>query len=328
MANHYLYSLTVMYRFFTRNFLTAQMPPCIYAFMVLVFVLPVVLKIGVNEHKRRCETDLISTSGILHEMEIVQVTYFYLYTTSRLEVGLQCFTIDQIDVIYKSYSGISECPSEHYEFWVDRLCIPQAQFRSFLDEDVAITPTQRVFVSAGDISPLARGSFSAENALLMSVSDLQSIHPAKNPYILLKSYPEISGFIFEHLDALVARKLAPESSPLINTLREARERAALVHVQHGVDFLEQRTRGEVYLFDHKFMFVQIIYPSEDEEPNEAPIVEFDQEECCICLGSLSMKDKAVLACGHVYHEKCIRSWIERSTKCPYCATRAHIVKKS
>jgi|LauGreDrversion4_2_1035121.scaffolds.fasta_scaffold63818_1 hypothetical protein len=297
-------------------------PVVAYAIMLIVFVVPVILKTGVIEDMRPCHADLISASGILHNMEIVQVSSFYLRTKSRLDVALECFFHGQADVIHRSYEGISICPSEHYSFWVDRLCLPSGQFESLLEQDVATTPEGKIIVYSGDLSPFIDRSSTNNTPVLITASDLHWIHPAADLYIMLKTAQGNSRYVFENVDAFVARKLSPSSSPFIETLREAREMAALVHVQHGVDFLAKRIRAESFLFDRKFIFVNIV--DDDELSVEYPIVEFRQDDCIVCLDRLSSMDQAVLACGHVYHEVCIRKWLERSTKCPYCVSPARI----
>jgi hypothetical protein len=49
--------------------------------------------------------------------------------------------------------------------------------------------------------------------------------------------------------------------------------------------------------------------------------------CCpCCLGEFEDADMiAVLKCGHLYCEECIRSWAIRSTSCPFC--RASMLAK-
>lgn len=41
-------------------------------------------------------------------------------------------------------------------------------------------------------------------------------------------------------------------------------------------------------------------------------------ECSICFDEISDKDKKVIKCSHVYHEKCIEKWFQLSYKCPLC----------
>ena len=42
-------------------------------------------------------------------------------------------------------------------------------------------------------------------------------------------------------------------------------------------------------------------------------------ECVICLEDMGKnEDLAILACSHIYHSKCIRSWAEKKKLCPLC----------
>lgn len=42
--------------------------------------------------------------------------------------------------------------------------------------------------------------------------------------------------------------------------------------------------------------------------------------CAICLGEYSETELAVvkLACGHMFHDHCVREWARISPSCPYC----------
>lgn len=41
--------------------------------------------------------------------------------------------------------------------------------------------------------------------------------------------------------------------------------------------------------------------------------------CSICLESMNKRQRVVkLACGHQYHDKCVRKWLKTSTCCPMC----------
>ena len=44
-----------------------------------------------------------------------------------------------------------------------------------------------------------------------------------------------------------------------------------------------------------------------------------EEECSICLGDFKARDKLFeLRCGHLYHQKCLKDWLKKSTRCPLC----------
>ena len=44
-----------------------------------------------------------------------------------------------------------------------------------------------------------------------------------------------------------------------------------------------------------------------------------EKECPICLCKYKITDKIKeLPCRHIYHKKCLKSWLERSDNCPLC----------
>lgn len=49
---------------------------------------------------------------------------------------------------------------------------------------------------------------------------------------------------------------------------------------------------------------------------------FDESSCRICMCD-RMSTKAVLACGHKFHYKCVRKWFEQSNRCPLCNQTIH-----
>jgi E3 ubiquitin-protein ligase Arkadia len=43
------------------------------------------------------------------------------------------------------------------------------------------------------------------------------------------------------------------------------------------------------------------------------------DECCICLADIEEGDPStVLACEHVFHTPCIKTWLKEKNKCPLC----------
>eukprot|EP00931_Biecheleriopsis_adriatica_P068902 TRINITY_DN42795_c0_g1_i1.p1 TRINITY_DN42795_c0_g1~~TRINITY_DN42795_c0_g1_i1.p1 ORF type:complete len:402 (-),score=47.95 TRINITY_DN42795_c0_g1_i1:5-1210(-) len=47
-----------------------------------------------------------------------------------------------------------------------------------------------------------------------------------------------------------------------------------------------------------------------------------QDHCYICLSEFSHDDNPVpLACNHMFHESCIKDWLNRSRSCPVCKVR-------
>jgi len=51
--------------------------------------------------------------------------------------------------------------------------------------------------------------------------------------------------------------------------------------------------------------------------NKIILDKLEKEECSVCLGEENLNKK--LVCGHVFHAKCIKEWIEKgSSTCPVC----------
>lgn len=45
----------------------------------------------------------------------------------------------------------------------------------------------------------------------------------------------------------------------------------------------------------------------------------ENTECTICLEKLSPGDSALrIPCGHLFHEDCVRTWLQSSNQCPMC----------
>jgi WD40 repeat protein len=45
----------------------------------------------------------------------------------------------------------------------------------------------------------------------------------------------------------------------------------------------------------------------------------ESAECSICYEDVSRRDMALLACGHMFHDKCIARWREKGCQtCPLC----------
>lgn len=42
------------------------------------------------------------------------------------------------------------------------------------------------------------------------------------------------------------------------------------------------------------------------------------QECSICLDNISENAVKCCQCGHCFHEKCIKRWLENHTTCPLC----------
>lgn len=41
-------------------------------------------------------------------------------------------------------------------------------------------------------------------------------------------------------------------------------------------------------------------------------------ECTICMDSDDDSDVEAAPCGHVFHRKCLRTWLRHRRVCPYC----------
>jgi hypothetical protein len=44
------------------------------------------------------------------------------------------------------------------------------------------------------------------------------------------------------------------------------------------------------------------------------------QDCCICLEAFNNKETklCLLRCGHIYHQKCIDTWLLQKKSCPVC----------
>jgi hypothetical protein len=44
-----------------------------------------------------------------------------------------------------------------------------------------------------------------------------------------------------------------------------------------------------------------------------------EQECAICMELLDLESLLLkLECGHEFHEKCMKSWMEKGSSCPMC----------
>ena len=55
----------------------------------------------------------------------------------------------------------------------------------------------------------------------------------------------------------------------------------------------------------------------NEAVNHGGSLTFEQQECAICLATLSLPTNALL-CGHTFHADCLRQWIQEKITCPIC----------
>ena len=63
-----------------------------------------------------------------------------------------------------------------------------------------------------------------------------------------------------------------------------------------------------------------IYMSDDDDDSSS---ESDTEECCICTELLTQDLRSLDPCQHVFHELCIKDWLNKNMTCPKC--RADVV---
>lgn len=67
-------------------------------------------------------------------------------------------------------------------------------------------------------------------------------------------------------------------------------------------------------------------PAAAEELQAMPILKVTEKdldaentECTICLEKLAVGDSALrIPCGHVFHEDCVRTWLQSNNQCPMC----------
>ena len=44
----------------------------------------------------------------------------------------------------------------------------------------------------------------------------------------------------------------------------------------------------------------------------------EDETCAICMEQLRKYPSVKLACRHYFHEECVKTWLIRKAKCPFC----------
>ena len=49
-------------------------------------------------------------------------------------------------------------------------------------------------------------------------------------------------------------------------------------------------------------------------------------ECSICLDRMEMKDIERLRCKHIFHRKCLSSWMDVNNVCPECRSKGCCVR--
>jgi len=51
---------------------------------------------------------------------------------------------------------------------------------------------------------------------------------------------------------------------------------------------------------------------------DAHLCHNDEEECPICLDSLSVNNIKILPCNHKFHTLCVNTWLQKKNICPLC----------
>ncbi|KAB5552724.1 hypothetical protein DKX38_010035 [Salix brachista] len=53
----------------------------------------------------------------------------------------------------------------------------------------------------------------------------------------------------------------------------------------------------------------------------------DQTSCVVCLEEIKQGQwcRNLVACGHVFHRKCVDAWLVKVSACPICRTRVELV---
>lgn len=91
---------------------------------------------------------------------------------------------------------------------------------------------------------------------------------------------------------------------------------------HAPYFLIRILFGHILVFVKKiFLLVQYraLTKCLDEIPNASADVLSNDPRCAICYDNMLPEQSCKqLACGHCYHELCLRRWFETSSTCPYC----------
>ncbi len=53
-------------------------------------------------------------------------------------------------------------------------------------------------------------------------------------------------------------------------------------------------------------------------------VKYSPCDCCVCMEPI--KRRFMLPCGHAFHRKCIRKWLQENNTCPVC--RANVIEET
>ena len=51
-------------------------------------------------------------------------------------------------------------------------------------------------------------------------------------------------------------------------------------------------------------------------------------ECSICIGTLESNEWCKISCKHLFHNECIKKWLEKSKSCPNCKSELKIIQIS
>lgn len=70
---------------------------------------------------------------------------------------------------------------------------------------------------------------------------------------------------------------------------------------------------------YKRVMKAIFYDHVTDSCLKERIMNDEKMECSICLGHFNMNERVIqLQCSHVYHKRCIESWLKWSKSCPIC----------
>jgi len=124
---------------------------------------------------------------------------------------------------------------------------------------------------------------------------------------------EVDGVVSRNRRLLQSIPRIPRKNPQKNPQKQPQKRKRVPPKRKRVPKREKTMREEMKShwqgMEERF----------EKETVQLETVFSEAEECSICMEDMTRKCKLKTTdCLHVFHEKCISEWLERSKICPFC----------